>query len=247
MSCASPFVFTEGVSVVDTSYDIKFSGSTVIPALTVPSYELCLLGWNPAHLQCVQTKCGPGCVCGWKWCKCCTQECTKWQWDKGSHYWYDCTKIPATTIFPQLTIDAIMTIPMVFELEVGTVITASAPPEPMQCASIELGGFDFSLGINGDKFTIPIDLDITISEENGEFSLSYPLIGINENYSADGFKYQIGLNFSLLFCLTPDEEEGVSWMNIQVSANIKVLTEEGELITTTAFSWDCPIGDVVDE
>jgi hypothetical protein len=241
MSCASPFEYVAGEIYETIPYNISFAGSVTVPGYSIPSTPLCMLGWTPAHCDWVQ-QCGPGCVCGWKWCKCCTQV-AHCDWVKGSHYWYDCWNTPAIPLWPTLNIRASFTMPIEFELGAGYVIEVTYQG-PIETTSITFEGFDLGFSVNGQGFTIPVPLTLTISQSNGQFSATIPLITFSEAYSEDGIDFAITMALSLVACATP--EAGVGWLNIQIGVSFTA-SVVGLPSYSTSFNVMCPITEAVQD
>lgn len=238
MSCTSPFEYVVGEVYKVVPYNISFSGSVVVPGYTIPSTPLCLLGWKPTQCDWVQV-CGAGCICHtWQWCGCCTKvgHC---DWVPGYHYWYDCWNTPSVPLWPTLNISASFTMPIEFEIGAGYVIQVTYQG-PIETTSISFMGFDLGFSVNGQGFTIPVPITLTISQTNGQFSASIPLITFSEKYNEDGIDYAISLTLTLVACATP--QNGVSWLNIQLGVSFTA-SFIGYPSYSTAFEIMCPIVD----
>ena len=247
MSCTSPFVYVISSVEVETEKEFNFSGSVTIPGYTLPSFDLCLLGWNPAHCDWVQ-KCGAGCVCRrgglLRWCKCCT-KISHCDWVKGSHFWYDCTKVPNIPIFPKLTLSGDCAINLTFTSEIELEVTEEAPLNALAVESVTINEFTLSFSINGTGFKIPIPSNITFSANSeGVISSTVPIFKTNSKENAWGLDYDVDFAVLMLFCLDPEPPS--SWINVQLVFGLAV-SDAGQNIYNTSFSLVMPIIPPPDE
>jgi hypothetical protein len=242
MSCTTPFVYVAGEIYTLIPYTISFSGSTTVPGYTIPSTSLCMLGWNPAHCDWVQV-CGDGCVCHtWHWCHCCTTK-SQCDWVKGSHYWYDCWNTPSVPLWPTLNISAAFSMPISFELAQGYAITMEGDGV-FETSSISFKGFNLSFHVNGQGFSIPVPVTLTVSQSDGEFSATIPIITFTESYNEDGIDFAITISTSLVGCATP--EPPVGWLNIQLGISFTA-SAVGFPSYSTSFSLMCPMVSVEED
>ena len=216
-SCQSPFEIQTGGSV-STNQTASMSGSYTLPGYSTPSTQLCLLGSD--------TSCHWG---GWDH----TQlECsTSW-------YWYDCSTVPGIELWPAITFVASCTIPMTFMAGAGIEITLEDPTEPYETTSVTLNQCDLSLSINGSKVTINVIQDpVTISQTNGSFDVSIPLLSWSSSDDIAGIKYDLSIDTALMCCLDPTPPVG--WLNLTLSCT---LSANGDGINySTQFNISCPI------
>jgi hypothetical protein len=228
MSCESPFSLGETIGE-EHSYNVQIGGPATIPGYTVPGWELCLLGWNPAHIQ-WGTCCLGGCVCNtWDWCQCCTQNnhCDV-GWDSGSHYWYDCTQIAPVVLWPTIDIDASMACVLTITVDDGVEITAEPPTAPIPTISLSISDIyiTFGFGLYGSNITksFPLPITVEVDINDGIPSIIIPLGPPVSSQSTVNlgpfgtFTIDISLTFSLLFCLEPIPPQG--WVNILVTVGI---------------------------
>jgi hypothetical protein len=247
MSCSSPFEYgaTGEVDLYSQPVNVGYSGSLSIPGYSIPGMKICDWVWVPNSWEC---KCLGGCVCGktWhkKWCSCCTKACLP---NGGKYETTSCWTTPSASVFPDLTFDFTMTVPMTFVIGVGETITLEGPTIPYITNSINITKFDCSVKVNGQPFVLTVPAQITITQTNGEFSATYQLATLNETYTADGFAYNLNFTFNLLACLTP--EPPVGWLNIQVIVDMDVDYADniaGAVCSLSAAAV-CPIISVEDE
>jgi hypothetical protein len=227
MSCESPFSLGESIGESYT-FNVNYGGTGTIPGYTVPGWELCLLGWSPAHIQ-WGTCCLGGCVCNtWDWCKCCTQNthCDV-GWDSGYHYWYDCTEIAPLVLWPAINVDGSLSCIFTIEVEDGVEITAEPPTAPIPTISFTFSdisatfGFELYGQYQNQHIYLPITIEVDIND--GIPSVIIPLTSVSAPYTinfgaAGSFTIDITLSFSLLFCLIPTPPQG--WVNILMSVGI---------------------------
>lgn len=236
MSCTSPFVYVVGEIYDIIPYNISFSGSVTVPGYTIPSAPICMLGWNPAHCDWVQV-CGDGCVCHtWHWCSCCTTK-AQCDWVKGSKYWYDCWNTPSVPLWPTLNINASFSMPIAFEIGQAYAITTTYQGV-IETSSISFQGFDLTFNVNGQGFSIPVPVTLTVSQQNGQFSATIPIETFTESYNEDGIDFVITFAISLVACATPLPPMG--WLNAQVSISFSA-SMVGLPSYSTSFIVMCPI------
>lgn len=228
MSCNSPFSLSETASE-EYTYNLNLGGKATVPGYSIPGWNLCLLGWNPAHIQ-WGSCCLGGCVCHtWEWCKCCTQNnhCDV-GWDSGSHYWYDCTPVPSIVLWPTISVDGAITCALGITADDGLEITANPPEGAIPAIELSISDVHISFGMsfNGEtknySFSLPITVDINFND--GIPSILIPLGPPVTSQStlnlgaAGSFTIEISLTFGLLFCLLPTPPQG--WVNMQTQVDI---------------------------
>jgi hypothetical protein len=101
--------------------------------------------------------------------------------------------------------------------------------------------FNFGEGIIFD-FYLPPGFECTVTEVNGNFSLTIPLynFGTFASYPADsGFTYALTMSINLLFCLG-DAEETESWLMLQVISETKI-TGHGIKPYTLPINFSIPL------
>ena len=234
MSCASPFVFEESVTIIETKSSVGVSGSFTLPGYTLPSTQLCWPTWKAPYSSC---KWG-----GWQNTK------LKCKWVKGSSGWCCCWSTPNVEIWPTLTFTGSVFIPFVFESSAGVEISVEEPPEPFQANSITIEECDCSLVISGAGINTNITINIlptpiTIVEINGSFSINVPLYGFSSSATELGIKYTLSVETSLLFCLEPVPPVG--WINLELDCSITAY--ENDVINyTVGFKLNLPIVSVED-
>jgi hypothetical protein len=218
MSCSSPFTYVLASEDISTTTDIGVNGTVTIPGYSLPSEQLCLLGWNSPHLD-------------------------GWHWVSGSTYWYDCWGTPPLQIYPQITLTGSGSFNMTLLTNTEVSITEETPAQPIATQSITITDADFSFSISADdekstvNITIPADITISANSD-GEFAITYTLASAPFNEETDGFTYEGNAVVSLLFCLNPTN--GIGWINIEVEIEFSVL-EAGVNIYGTTFTLVCPI------
>jgi hypothetical protein len=230
MSCSSPFVYVIDQYYVTVPYKLSFSGNGGIPGYSTPSFELCLLGLNAAH-------------CSWYW--------TGWQnwkrvcdWHPSSWYWYDCTAIASIQVFPAITVYASATIPMLFRLGVGELISTNGVSGTI-AESIVFENFAFTAGVNGNSYTLYIPISVYMTyDSGGEFAVQIPIYTLSDSFEDSGFTYSISVGISALFCADPEPPAG--WLNLLFTIEFSV-TLDNTSIYTTSFSVDCPLVSVEEE
>ena len=84
---------------------------------------------------------------------------------------------------------------------------------------------------------------ITVTQENGSFSISIQLQSFSTTYSADGFDYDFSIDTELQFCLDPVPPVG--WINLQLTCELG--TEYDGVNYSTGFAIECPIVSVEEE
>lgn len=222
MSCTSPFVYQEGGSV-SNNQTVSVSGSYTLPSYSTPSTSLCLLGSD--------TSCHWG---GWRgWALDCS---TSW-------YWYDCSTVPGIEVWPAITFAASCSIPMTFTSAAGIELSATTPATPYEATSITLNQCNLSLSINGSSVTINVIPEpITVTQENGEFSISVDLASWTSSVDEAGITYKLSIDSTLLFCLDPVPPQG--WVNLTLGCT---LSANGDGISYSVnFTISCPIVSVED-
>jgi len=234
MSCSSPFKVSSGVTFAEEDDSINYQGSVTVSGYSIPGTKICDWVWVPTTWSC---KCFGGCVCGgWN---------PKMCWPTGGTFeTWSCWTTPSIEVFPNLTFDYNLTIPMTFEIQTGESITVSGSPTGYITNKIVITDFDCAFTVNGTGFNLSVPCSITISESNGSFSTTYELATLNENVTADGFTYSMGFTFNLLGCLDPTPPE--AWLNLQVSTSMSVAYSDdtSTSIYSCNFSAVCPIVDV---
>jgi hypothetical protein len=256
MSCSSPYVIpVVGTTLYTATYNVTYNGSITIPKETIDGVTLCIPTYNLPEYYC-PSKSKKTCVlwdwdpkCKGKWwdwkCsdKCVEKVCKNPAYKDPSWGWGNCKKGNDIEIFPKLTITYSATIPMTFDAETGYVMSVNPPPPTgVQTASIEVQGFDLNMDINGTPVVINIKENVTFSaESNGTFSATVALTSVTVSTDISDLKYKIDFTLSLLFCAEPTN--GMSWLNLQVDADLKVISD-GETIFQQKFNVACPITDV---
>ena len=245
MACSSPFVFEAEAEYYSQQVTAGYTGSLTIPGYSIPGEKICDWVWVPNSWEC---KCLGGCDCGktWspKWCQCCTKTCVP---NGGKLETTSCWTTPSVPIFPNLTFDFTLSVPMTFVIGVGEEVTLSAPLTPYITNSIIIKNFVCSLTVNGQPIVLTVPADITITQTNGEFYATYPLATLNETYTTDGFTYDSTFTFNLLGCLNP--EPPVGWLNIEVVLDMSVNYSDdiGNSVFSCSATAVCPIVSVEDE
>jgi hypothetical protein len=211
MTCASPFAYiVSSEPIVFSNSNLIMAGSVNISSLTLPSTEVCLLGWNPAHFGSCHWN-GLSLIC---------------PWDAGSHYWYDCSGIPSIEIFPEITLSGSCVMPFQLEsyVEIEYVDIGVVPTEVNKiviadfvCTATIQINYEGSITNESIQFTIP---GFDIAESNGSFSATIPLETLTYVYHGPLLTYTISVGVNLLFCLTPIPPVG--WINLQFPLNIEI-------------------------
>ena len=244
-SCTSPFVYVVYSAPISTTSTISCSGSITEPGYSLPSAELCLLGWNPpGWYSCSNSNnCDP-CVTGWSgwrgwqadWGTCC------YCWQAGSTYWYDCTTIDSIPIIPALTISASISSNITLESDTEVIISTTPPTVPIEVMSIVVNSYTANININGTGVTVVLMSAVTLTEANGVFAVEYPLDTFSDSFSEtiDGieFGYDITMSVSILFCLTPVPPQ--QWVNFMLGFTISISSLDVTDYSTT-FTVTVPI------
>lgn len=254
MSCDSPFEYDViATPWIEYEYVFQMSGTCKIPALSIPSfsvYEAVLPGWDCAwSWNCTKKK-----VCGWpkKWCwssKTCAlkDSCV---WEKGG--WCCPWTVSSIPVFPSFNLPMTANIPFVVAAGVDYIyddlgLQAVQVAEFTIYQEHEINGvnqtfqlsFNFGDGIIFD-FYLPPGFECTVTEADGDFSLTIPLynFGTFASYPADnGFKYTLTMSINLLFCLG---EENESWLMLQVISETEI-TGNGIPTYTLPINFSIPL------
>ena len=239
MSCDSPFEYLIIEEPwIEYEYCFQMNGVCKIPALTIPSWQLCLCKWNPSHFDC------PKCywttpVCkknkhwGIKTCKASWLDCPPCTWVKGTTTYYDCWTVSAVPIFPAISIPMTANIPFVVSSGIDYIVS-DLGVQQVQIASYtiyqnhEINGvsqtfiliFNFGSGLTFD-FLLPTGFSCTVLEANGDFSITVPLYDFEDlpPYFSSGYTYTLTMSINLLFCLG---EESMSWINLQIVSETEI-------------------------
>ena len=252
MSCDSPYIIPlTTTELFEYDYEVTYKGSIKIPGETIDGVIICVPTYTLPEYYC-PSKSGKTCywwgtVCKGLWDWNCQKTCKNSFCDQPSYKdaywgWCCCKEENGVQVYPDLNISYIATIPMNFKAQNQFVMTVDPPPTGLQTASIVVNDFDLSMNINGDTTVISIKEDITFtySTESG-WSATLQLTGVNVSTVIDDLKYEIGFTFYLLFCAEP--EGGMSWLNLEVESDLKVISD-GDTLYGTEFSVACPITDV---
>jgi hypothetical protein len=255
MSCESPFEYEISSELIESEFVFQMSGVCKIPALTIPSfsvYEAVLPTWEcTSSWNCTTKK-----VCSKVWKKWCwsNKSCplkTSCVWEKGG--WCCPWTIAAIPVFPSFNLPMTAIIPfsvsagaevLVTDLGVGVVqiaeftIYQKLPSDPNVTFKLT---FNFGEGLIFD-FWLPPDFECTVTEVNGEFSLTIPLynFGTFASYPADsGFTYSLTMSINLLFCLG-EAKETESWLMLQVISETEI-TGDGIKPYTLPINFSIPL------
>jgi len=246
MSCDSPFEYLIIEEPwIEYEYCFQMNGVCKIPALTIPSWQLCLCDWTPAHLDCpkcywttpvckTEKTCWLGICTTTKTCKVKWWDCPPCNWVKGTTTYYDCWTVQSITLFPAISIPMTANIPFVVSSGIDYIVD-DLGVQQVQVAEYtiyqnhEINGvsqtfklsFNFGSGLIFD-FLLPDGFSCTVMEANGDFSVTVPLYDFGElpPYKAvTGYTYTLTMSINLLFCLG---EEAESWINLQVVSETEI-------------------------
>jgi hypothetical protein len=223
MSCDSPFVYTEFETTVTSCQNVGVSGSYTLPSYSTPSETVCV--FVPPH-------------CDWYWGGWRNWE-RKCSWKGPS--WCCCWGTPSIQIWPSVTFSASANFVLEFVAGTSIALTVESPDTTVETTSIVIKSG--TLLLSGDQFTAFLNIvpnQITITQENGSFSVSIELESFKTTYSADGFDYDFSFDTNLQFCLDPVPPVG--WINLQLSCELG--TEYLDTDYSTSFAIECPIVSV---
>ena len=246
MSCDSPFEYEVIAEPwYEYEYCFQMNGVCTIPALSLPSWQLCLCKWDPSYSDCPKCywttpvcKSKKECLWGKGGCwtdKKCTQswlDCPPCTWVKGKTTYYDCWTVSSITIFPETYVNMTANIPFVVSAGVDYIVDdlglqAVQVAEYTLYQNHEIDGvsetfkltFNFGEGLIFDFF-LPDGFELTVTEVDGSFSITIPLynFGEFEPYNAiTGYKYTLTMSINLLFCLGEE-----SWIKLQIISETKI-------------------------
>ncbi len=228
-SCYSPWQYNNDVSYGVQSYDIGFKGSTSVAGYSLPSEELCLLGWKAPYSDCKW---------GGKWGT--KLDC---KWVKGKHYWYDCWSTPSIDLLPNLDIAYDMSIPMQFTIGDNYTLTAVYSGVTIPISSFTIYSFVCSLTVNGSGFnlSVPLGANGITYTVNSDPPTTYQIGSIKGSFETDSIKYDMTFTFNIVACANYTPPQG--WLNIQVICDLSVFYEGTDDYSVT-FSATCPIVSV---
>lgn len=227
MSCSSPFLYQEGLTISSTS-NCVVSGGYELPgysySFTVPS--ACVPGWVCNW-------------CGWRgWGTCCS-------WSKCA--FVTPSYMETITMWPTINISASTTIPITITSSAGIQFTDNSPETPYIATTVSAGNFTITGTVNETNISVPVYTDnIQLEQNNDEFSLNIPLVTLTNTVTEDidgiEISYTITVTPLIQFCLDP--EPPVGWINLLLQCTLSASDPTIDYTYNVNFAVSLPIVSV---
>lgn len=218
MSCSSPFLFQEGLTIISTNN-------------CVVSGEYSLNGYSYSYT--VPSACVPIWTCSW-WGGCTLDSCA----------WKTLSYSETIVLWPTINISVNTTLPITTTSSAGIQMTEDPPETAYVSTTVSAGNFTISLDVNGTITNILIKTDnIQLEQNNDEFSVNIPLASVSNTINNDaGIDYTITISPIIQFCLDPVPPVG--WINLVLQCTLEASDPTIDYSYTVNFAVSVPIVSV---